>query len=321
MIKKSNRREFLSSILGATGLFLSSPIIKSENLNLERIFNAEQKKFKLNYLLATCLYGYMDLPSILPEVKKTGTTLIDIWPKVHGNQREQLDEMGEANFKSLLKKNKLKLGCITQFKLGPYGLAEEMELAARLGCKVIVTGIANTDGPKGLSGQELKIAVKGFVERMKPHLAKAGENGITIAIENHSGLLLDSFDAIKYFNEYSEPENLKLALAPSHLPQDKKELASLIRSLGNEGLALFYAWQFGNGFIGVTLPKDEEMMQLPGRGKLDFQPLIAALHNIDYQGLTEIFMHPTPRGIPIAETASLVTAEIIDVQKYLNGFC
>ena len=86
------------------------------------------------------MYGYTDLASILPEVAKQGATAIDVWPKVHGNQREHMTELGEEAFAALLKKHDVSLGCITQYKLGPFGLQEEMRLAKRFGCKTIVTG-------------------------------------------------------------------------------------------------------------------------------------------------------------------------------------
>lgn len=312
-----SRRRFLSQLMAASGAFISSGILKSEHLEIDCVSGATQNEFTLNYLFPTCLYGYMDLQTILPEVKKTGATSIDIWPMIHGNQREQLDEMGEDNFKRLLKKHKLKLGSITQYKLGPYHLTEEMDLAARLDCQLIITGTTEADGPKGLTGQELKNAIKSFIERLKPHLAKAEEKDITIAIENNSGLLLDSIDAIKYFSEFAGSKSLKLALAPPHLPQNAEEIASLIRFLGNDKFKLFYAWELGNGFKNVNHSREKDMMQLPGRGTLDFTPIVSALRNINYQGFTEIFMHPTPRGISIAETAPLVTEEIINIQKYL----
>ena len=66
------------------------------------------------------------------------------------------------------------------------------------------------------------------------------------------------------------------------------------------------------------LPKEEELLQMPGRGELDFTPLFAALKNINYKGWTEIFMHPVPRGIPILETTAEVTAEINRARKYIN---
>ena len=52
---------------------------------------AEAEPFRLRYILSSCLYGYTDIKEILPEVRKTGATAIDIWPRVHGDQREQLD--------------------------------------------------------------------------------------------------------------------------------------------------------------------------------------------------------------------------------------
>lgn len=67
------------------------------------------------------------------------------------------------------------------------------------------------------------------------------------------------------------------------------------------------------------LPKEQELLQLPGRGDLDFVPLLAALKKINYQGRTEIFMHPVPRGIPIQPTAEQVTAEINRSREYLEN--
>jgi hypothetical protein len=45
--------------------------------------------------------------------------------------------------------------------------------------------------------------------------------------------------------------------------------------------------------------------------------MVKALVDIKYQGWTEIFMHPVPRGIPILETAQEVTAEINKSREYL----
>lgn len=62
-----------------------------------------------------------------------------------------------------------------------------------------------------------------------------------------------------------------------HLPQEEKLLAQLIRDLGNRG-RMFYAWQHGRG-SHQKMPKEQELMQLPGRGDLDFCPLSEALAN------------------------------------------
>lgn len=270
--------------------------------------------FQLRYILGSCLYGYAPLEEILPEVAKTGAAAIDLWPKVHGSQREQLDEMGEDRFAELLREHHVRLGCLTQYKLGPFSLQDEMRLAQRLGCPLIVTGAV---GPKNLPGAELKQAVRQFIQQMRPHLAVAEETGVTIAIENHGHNLIDSPDAIRWLLELAPSPRLGLALAPYHLPQDGPLLAGLIRDAGDR-LQMFYAWQHGMGCM-EKLPKEQELLQLPGRGELDFRPLLAALRAIDYRGWTEVFMHPVPRGVPIRETTAAVTAEINRARQYLDS--
>ena len=113
--------------------------------------------FQLRYMLASCMYGYTPLAEILPEVGKTGATAIDIWPQGHGNQREQLAEMGEAAFAALLQQRSTTLGCITQYKLGPFGLAGRDAIWR--------SGSAADDRDRRqrsqrTSGQELKTAVR-----------------------------------------------------------------------------------------------------------------------------------------------------------------
>lgn len=269
--------------------------------------------FRLRYIVGSSMYGYTKLDEILPDVRKTAATAIDIWPKSHGNQREQLDELGEEKFAALLKQHNVTLGCITQYKLGPFGLQDEMRLAHRLGCPTMVTG---GKGPRGLKGTELKAAVAEFIEQLKPHLAVAEETGVTIAIENHANNLIESADSLKWLAELRPSKHLAIALAPYHLPQDEAALSKLIRALG-DSIAMFYAWQHGMG-CHTKLPKEQELLQMPGRGKLDFAPLLSALKDVKYAGWTEIFMHPVPRGIPILETTAAVTAEINRSRAYLE---
>ena len=119
---QENRRAFLKTSAAAAFTVAATP---------GSLFANDTKPFSLNYIVGSCMYGYTSVAEILPEVKKTGATAIDIWPKVHGNQREQLDEMGEEKFADLLKQHGVKLGCITQYKLGPFGLQKEMQLAKR----------------------------------------------------------------------------------------------------------------------------------------------------------------------------------------------
>jgi sugar phosphate isomerase/epimerase len=159
-----------------------------------------------------------------------------------------------------------------------------------------------------LQGADLKTAVAKFIEQLAPTLSVAAECGMTLGIENHDHNLIDSADSMRYLADLCADRPLGIALAPYHMPQESPAIATLIADLGPR-LAHFYAWQHGRG-SRTKQPRADELLQLPGRGPLDFAPLLGALVKIDYRGLTEIFMHPFPRGVPIMDTSADVTAEI-----------
>ena len=221
--------------------------------------------------------------------------------------------MGNDAFAALLATHGVGLGISTRFDLGPFGLEEEMAFAREFGASLIVTG---SKGPKGLVGEELRAAVADFAKGLKPHIAAAEKHDITISIENHGSALIETPDSMKWLIEFTNSPHLGIALAPYHLPDDAQLVAKLIADLG-QGLALFYAWQHGMG-CHEKLPKEQELLQLPGRGSLDFAPILAALKKINYSGWTEIFMHPVPRGIPILDSTADVTDEINRARYYLD---
>jgi sugar phosphate isomerase/epimerase len=303
------RRQFLNLSVAATAAATLPRLARGLEPNPE---------WSPRYLLSSCMYGYQKVETILGEVAKTGAAAIDLWPKAHGDQREQLDAMGEEKFASLLRAHDVALGCITQYKLGPFGLRDEMRLASRLGCHTIVTG---GKGPADQKGDDLKKAVGEFAKQMRPHLEVAQQTGVTIAIENHGNNLIQSPDSIKWLLELCDDDHLGdhlgIALAPYHLPQDPKLLSDLIRYCGKR-LTVFYAWQHGMGCM-EKLPKEQELLQMPGRGNLNFGPLMKTMKEINYQGWVSIFMHPVPRGIPILETTEEVTAEINRAREYLTN--
>ena len=267
-----------------------------------------------HYVLSSCMYGKTPLEEVLPEVAKIGAEHIDIWPRVHGNQREQIEQMGREAFGRLLDQYRVKLGVVTRYDLGPFELQDEMGFAGEFGGKLLITG---GRGPKGLAGVELRAAVKVFAEQMKPHIAAAEEHHVMIGIENHGNNLIDSPDAVKWLAEFAPSRALGIALAPYHLEQDASLITQLIRDLG-ERMVMFYAWQHGQG-ASKKLPKAEELEQLPGRGSLDFAPMVAALKDTRYSGFVSIFMHPVPRGIPILDSTTAVTREINRARSYLES--
>jgi len=297
------RRRFLqSSLAGALGFLATSSSVRAA------------PAWRPRYVLGSCLYGTTDLAEILPEVSKVDAQCIDIWPRVHGNQREQIDAMGCERCAELLAKYRVKLGVLTRYDLGPFGLSPEIEFAKTFDTPLIVTAGA---GPKNLTGKELKSAIGSFVTRLEPQLALADKQGVTIGIENHGNNLIDSPDALRWLAELAAKRPLGIALAPYHLPQDPELLANLIRDLGPR-LVHFYAWQHGKGALRQQ-PKADELLQLPGQGPLDFAPVLAALAQIRYPHLVEIFMHPFPRGIAILETTAEVTDAVNRARAYLES--
>lgn len=271
---------------------------------------AADHPYSFRYIVASCMYGELPLSQILPEIRNTGASEIDLWPRVHGNQREQIDTMGHDAFRDALEAHDVSLGIITRYDLGPYNLQDEMNVVRSLGGNMIVTGSGNVEGASE------KERVKKFVEKMKPHVAKAEELGVTIAIENHGNQLIYTPDSLRYFAEYAESDSLGIALAPYHLEQDASLIANLIRDVGPK-MVHFYAWEYGMGCT-EKLPKRQELKQLPGFGSLDFTPIIKALRDTLYAGRTSIFMHPVPRGIPIYPTAPEVTHVMNRSREYLE---
>ncbi|WP_395736653.1 sugar phosphate isomerase/epimerase family protein [Prosthecobacter sp.] len=276
---------------------------------------ADPPPWKLNYMLASSMYGNLPLAEILPEVKKTGATSIELWPKKHATQREEMDVIGHDKLAEMLKSQSLTFGGTTRYDLGPFRLTDEIPIVKKMGGTFIVTGGA---GDWKVKPEQLKLNVKAFVEKMKPHAALAAENGVTIGIENHINNLIDTPDSLRWLaDDIRTIPGLGIALAPYHLPQDTALMADLIKHI-DQKLTLFYAWEHGMG-CSKPMPKDEEVQQMPGRGKLDWKPLLQALKSTNFTGPTEIFMHPTPRGIPIMPTAAETTAEIVRAKNHLDS--
>lgn len=295
-----NRRRFLQSL----SAIAAAPAFAAES------------PWKLNYMLASSMYGSLPLAEILPEVKKTGAAAIELWPKKHGTQREEMDAMGHDKFAALLKEHGVGFGGSTRYDLGPFKLTDEIAIVKKFGGSFIVTGGEGVW--KGVSPEQLKANVKDFVEKMKPHAALAAENGVEIGIENHVNNLIDTPDSLLWLaDDIRNIPGIGIALAPYHLPQDTKLLSDLIKHI-DQKMTLFYTWEHGMGCM-KPMPKEEELQQMPGRGKLDWKPLLQALKETKFTGPTEIFMHPTPRGIPIMPTLAESTAEIIRAKDHLDA--
>lgn len=271
--------------------------------------------FKLRYVLASALYGYTPIAEVLPEVAKTGSESIDLWCKVHGDQREQAAALGDEAFAALLRKHDARLGASTRYPLGPFKLQEEMAWVRKLGGRMVVCG---STGPKDPEGEAAKAAIRKFLEDMKPHVAKAEELGVTIAVENHVSQALYHPDSLRYFAEFNRSPALGVAFAPHHLHKWADQIPALLRDLGPKNLPFIYFQEHVEGLVKGA-PVELELRQLPGfGGGLDYRPVVKALRDIRFDGLVEIFMHPTPRGRPVLPTTAEITAAVNKARSYVE---
>lgn len=300
------RRSFLGAVAGASlalGGCARSPTAAAP--------------FRLRYALASALYGDLPLASILPEVAATGCAGLDLWGRVHGTQREEAAAMGDQSFQALLGAHQVPLLVSTRYPLGPFKLGEELAWMSRLGKGgTIVTG---TPGPGEPTGGEARTAMADFLERMKPHVARAEELGITIALENHERQLLCHPDALRSFADLNRSPRLGVAFAPHQLHRWTAEIPALIRRLGASNLPFVYLQEHGEGSVR-QVDKAIELRQLPGfGGTLDYRPMLGALREVGFSGLAEIFMHPTPRGVPILPTVAGISAAVRRSRAHIDA--
>lgn len=269
----------------------------------------------LKYLLSSALYGDMKLEQVLPEVAAAGCAGLDLWGKPHATHREQVDEIGVDAFEAMLEKHGVRLVCSTRYPLGAFGLQPEMPFVKRLGGRLLVCA---SKGPRNVVGAEARAGIKEFLELMKPHADTAAEHGITIAIENHANALLYSPDSIRCWAELNTHPALGVAFAPHHLHEHVEEMPALIRELGAKNLPFIYFQEYGIG-SKQTVAKEIELQQLPGYGTLDYKPILEALRDVGFNGYVEIFMHPTPRGVPMLPAPGEITAAINRSRDHIEG--
>lgn len=261
------------------------------------------------------MYGDLPVASVLAEASKAGCESVDIWRKRHATHREQVGEMGDESFRKLLQLHKTKMAISTCYPLGAFGQDEELRWVRKNGGSLTVCGSGRM-GDNNPVGQEAKRQVKMFFEKLKPHYELAAELGVTMAIENHKNSMLSSPDSMRYFNELNPSGNVGIAFAPHHLHDAVDEIPKLIRELGKEQIPFIYFQEYHQS-SKVKMTKVAELKQMPGFGSLDYVPILAALRDIKFDGLAEIFMHPMPRGIPMLPTATEITWVINQSRAYL----
>jgi sugar phosphate isomerase/epimerase len=262
-----NRRGFLK----VAGLTTMAPLLSS----CARRGNT-QGKWQMR--LSTSSIHFMQLPieQVCEQIAKLGFEAIDIWSAHAGclHLDDVQSRLGAEGLKEVLAKNNLKLFAFSVYK-GRY--ERYAELLGKAGGGVAVQGSADKCEP-----EELTTKMRAFIEGTKPLTELAEKYNSYLAIENHSGALLNSLDSLKAFVEMNTSSRLGIALAPYHLQKIKASVPEAIRICGNQ-LFFFYAWQHYPGH-----------RQLPGLGPTNMIPWIKALADIRYRGYVNPFMHGHP---------------------------
>jgi sugar phosphate isomerase/epimerase len=278
---------------------------------------ARSEAFVIRYVLSSAMYGDLPLDEVLAEIAKTGAESVDIWRLRHANHREQITEMGDEEFQGKLLTHEAMMSVSTCYPLGPFGQDEEMRWVVKNGGHMTVCG-SGSHGEKDPKGMEAKRQVKLFFEKLKPHYELAESLGVTMAIENHKNSMLSCPDSIRYFADLNPSKNVGIAFAPHHLHDVIDEIPGLIEHCGKENLPFIYFQEYHLS-SKEEMAKVEELKQMPGFGSLDYVPVLAALREVKFEGLAEIFMHPTPRGGPMLPTSAEITQVINHSREYLNS--
>ena len=274
-------------------------------------------RFQLRHVLSSALYGDLPTADVIAQVSRLKCESVDIWPKVHATQREQVAEMGDEAFQKLLSENHTSMSVSTCYPLGSFGQDDEMRWVKKNGGYLTVAA-SGSMGDKDPRGAEAERQVKAYFEKLKPHYELAEELGVTMAIENHANSMLSHPDSIRAFAEHNPSKHVGIAFAPHHLHDYIDEIPGLIRDLGADQLPFFY-FQEHSPASKELMDKKIELQQLPGLGTLDYVPIIGTLKEIGFRGLVEIFMHPVPRGIPILPTVDEIAEVMLKSREYVDG--
>ena len=276
---ESTRREFLRTVgAGAAALAASRQFLAAAE-------KGQPKRWPMRLSTSTIQFSKLPIEQACERIAKLGFEAIDIWSAHAGcpHLDDVAKRLGPEGLKELLAKHKLKLYAFSVYR---GGYARYAELLGKAGGGVAIQGSA-----RPAKGKELASSMKAFFEGLKPLAELAEKHNSYLAIENHGGALLNALDSFKAFVDANPYKRVGIAMAPYHLQRAKASVPETIRIAGKQ-LLFFYAWQQAKG-----------TGQLPGIGKTDFTPWLAALAEVKYRWYVNPFMHHEPE--PDAMAAAL----------------
>lgn len=242
------------------------------------------------FAFSSVMLAELPIEEVCAHAARLGFEAIDIWAPFDRCKHlaDVADRLGAEGLKELLGKHRLALASFTT-----YGRKDDSErfpqfadFIANAGGGIVVRESQYIDSPP----DNLTAAMRAFFEKLKPQIELAAASNVRLAIENHSGALLNSPDSFQAFLDLNPaPEHVGIGVAPYHLQGIKAPVDEIIRRVGPQ-LLFFYAWQTGPG-----------IQQFPGHGPLDFVPILKALADIRYRGYLNPFMHGNPKPDELAE--------------------
>jgi sugar phosphate isomerase/epimerase len=207
------------------------------------------------------------------RIAALGFEAVDFWPaRFKCPHLDQIaDRLGASGLRELLARHKLALCGFTCYLTSPY--SRYAEILGKAGGGVLIR--------EARYGKvtDLNAQMRDLMEGLKPELEAAERFGYHIAVENHSGSILNSLDSWKAFLDLARHPRLGIALAPFHLQRERIPVEDVI-ALAGKRILFFYAWQNEPG-----------KNQLPGAGPADFTPWLKALAAAGYTGYVNPFMH------------------------------
>jgi len=229
--------------------------------------------------LSSVMFSGLSLEDFCVKAVELGFAGIDLWsPFGECRHLAEAQELGAAGFKKLLEKHKLEVGSYTTYRTKGHdeGFPGFAEFIGKCGGGVVVRESKYGKFAK----EELEETFRKFFEELKPEIELARKHGVRLAIENHSGAMLDTLESIRLFTKLNPaPEVVGIALAIYHLQARKVPVEDAIRACGKQ-LLFLYAWQAKRG-----------VAQLPGHGQAHFTPWLQTLAKQNYANWITPFMH------------------------------
>jgi sugar phosphate isomerase/epimerase len=233
----------------------------------------------MNLSTSSVMFNTLPVEQAIARIVSLGFDGVDIW-QGERFKTTHLDEvvkrLGTSGLEDLLAKHRLQLAAFTCYlgiPIEPY-----VEILGKVG-KGRGVLVRESEYTRGAPIGDIAARMRALRDQLQPQIALAEKHNFSIAIENHSGAILNTLDSLKAFLEIVDHPRVGVGIAPYHLQKAGIAVEDAI-ALAGKRLLFFYAWQDA-----------PDAKQLPGIGPTDFTPWLRALAAVNYTGHVNPFMH------------------------------